>query len=201
MGPPRDLAYDSDRSATEPVAPAPRETMSTSLVITAIGPDRPGLVSQLSEVAQKFGASWAGSRMASLGGQFAGMAHFEVAEDQADALAAAFQVLESSGLRITVARGAVPAAPAGSRRLRLELVGHDRPGIVRELSSGLAALGVSIDELHTQVVSAAMSGDPLFKVKALLAVPEAVSDRTLRQALEALAGELMVDLEPGASLG
>jgi len=84
--------------------------------------------------------------------------------------------------------------------VRLELVGHDRPGIVRDLSTALAKLGVSIDELQTQVASAAMSGDDLFKVKALLAVPADVANPALRQALEALANEMMVDLEAAESL-
>ena len=87
-------------------------------------------------------------------------------------------------MQILVAKcgGAVASGPV--RRVRLELVGHDRPGIVRDLSSALAKLGVSIDELQTQVASAAMSGDELFKVKALLAVPAEVSNATMRQALE-----------------
>ncbi|MEO6565174.1 MAG: formyltransferase family protein, partial [Casimicrobiaceae bacterium] len=54
------------------------QSMITSLVVTVIGPDRPGIVSLLSAKAQGFGANWAGSRMASLAGQFAGMVHFEV---------------------------------------------------------------------------------------------------------------------------
>ena len=50
----------------------------TSLVVTVIGPDRPGLVSLLSDRGKAHGASWAESRMASLAGQFAGMVRFEV---------------------------------------------------------------------------------------------------------------------------
>ncbi len=174
--------------------------MNASLVITVIGPDRPGLVNRLSDVAQRFGANWEGSRMASLAGQFAGMVHFDVPADKADALAAAFRELEATGLQILVARSAA-AAPGGvARRVRLELVGHDRPGIVRDLSAALAKLGVSIDELHTQVASAAMSGDDLFKVKALLAVPAEVTNVAMRQALEALANEMMVDLEAAETL-
>lgn len=170
--------------------------MTTSLVLTAIGPDRPGLVSLLSDAGKRHGASWAGSRMASLAGRFAGMVHFEVDDVDADALVAALRGLESSGLRIVIERGA-RAAPAPSRRVRLELVGHDRPGIVHELSKSLAELGVSIDELHTHVVSGAMSGGNLFKVKALLGVPVGVGDPELQHALESLANEMMVDLEVG----
>lgn len=170
--------------------------MNTSLVITVIGPDRPGLVSRLSDVAQRFGANWEESRLASLAGQFAGMVHFDVPGEKADALATAFRELEGEGLAILVAKSDAALAGGAIRRVRLELVGHDRPGIVRDLSASIAKLGVSIDELHTQVASAAMSGDDLFKVKALLAVPASVADAALRQSLEALANEMMVDLEP-----
>jgi len=171
--------------------------MSASLVVTAIGPDRPGIVNRLSEVAQRYGANWAGSRMANLAGQFAGMVHFEVEESKADALAGALAALEGPDLRIMIARsGAAPAAaPAGqSRVVRLELVGHDRPGIVRDLTSSLVQRGVSIDDLETQVAEAAMAGGSLFKLKAVLRVPPTLDDAELRRGLESLANEMMVDL-------
>ena len=40
-----------------------------------------------------------------------------------------------------------------------------------------------------------MSAEPLFKVKARLAVPEALPDAELKRELEALATEMMVDFE------
>jgi methionyl-tRNA formyltransferase len=169
----------------------------TSLVVTLIGPDRPGIVRQVSERAQGFGANWAGSRLASLAGQFAGMVHFEVPAENAKPLANALRGLESSGLRVVIAVSDAAPAAGGRRMVRLELVGHDRPGIVRDLSASLAERGVSIEELRTEIGSAAMSGEHLFKVKALLAVPTALADRELRRGLEALANEMMVDLALG----
>ena len=167
----------------------------TSLVITAIGADKPGIVEAISDVGQRFGASWAGSRMANLAGQFAGMVQFEVAETNVSALEDALRALETRGLRIAIARGqgATPKQPG--RIVHLDLVGHDRPGIVHELSENLAALGVSIEELHTQVASAAMAGGALFKVHARLAVPPSLRDEELKRALESLANEMMVELE------
>jgi len=169
--------------------------VTTSLVLTVIGSDHPGIVNLLSDVAQRFGANWAGSRMASLAGQFAGIVHFEVPDQNAKPLASALDGLVSSGLHVVIAMGDSKAVPAGQRIVRLELVGNDRPGIVRDLSGNLARRGVSIEELHTQVVSAAMSADQLFKVKALLAVPEALTDDELKRELEALATEMMVDID------
>jgi len=173
------------------------KAMITSLVVTVIGPDRPGIVSLLSAKAQGFGANWAGSRMASLAGQFAGMVHFEVPREHADALVAALQGLESAELKIHIERSDAAPVPAGRRVVKLELVGHDRPGIVRDLSSALAQRGVSIEELHTEIVSGAMTAEHLFKVKAVLLVPKAVTNDDVRHALEALANEMMVDLALG----
>jgi len=175
--------------------------MIKSLVVTVIGPDRPGLVSLLSDRARGFGANWAASRMASLAGQFAGMVHFEVPAENARALADALAGLESAGLRVVIAATEAKAPPRDRRVVRLELVGQDRPGIMRDLSARLAERGVSIDELHTEIASAAMSAENLFKVKAALIVPDALSDEELRRSLEALANEMMVDIALGDADG
>ncbi|HMA30363.1 MAG TPA: ACT domain-containing protein, partial [Casimicrobiaceae bacterium] len=171
-----------------------RKPMDTSLVVTAIGKDRPGIVSLLSERAQGFGANWAGSRMTNIAGQFAGMVHFQVAAENANALTTALRSLESEGLRIVIARSDAPTVPAGQRVVGLELAAPDRPGIVRDLSKNLAERGVSIEDLQTEIVGAAAPKKHLFKVKALLVVPDALSNDSLRQTLQALASEMMVDI-------
>jgi len=175
--------------------------MITSLVVTVIGPDRPGIVSLLSDRAKGFDANWAESRMASLAGQFAGMVHFQVPSAKADALAKALRELESHGLSIVIAASEAEP-PAQKRRLvKLELVGQDRPGILRDISRALADRGVSIEELETEIGSGAWSGESLFKVRALLLVPAALPVDDLRKGLEALANELMVDLALGGEGG
>jgi glycine cleavage system regulatory protein len=168
--------------------------MLTSLVVTVIGPDRPGLVRLLSDCGSDHGASWEESRMASLAGQFAGMVRFSVPAAKAAGLAAALTALEAEGLRVVIAQGEGTRPAALGRLLKLELVGHDRPGIVRDISRVLAEHGISIHELHTAVVSGAMSGGNLFQVDARLAVPNALATDDLRALLEGLANELMVDI-------
>ena len=168
--------------------------MRTSIVVTVIGPDRPGLVSLLSDRGKAHGASWAQSRMASLAGQFAGIVRFDVDADHAEVLATALAELESLGLRVVIAEGQPTPQRTDSRMLRLELVGHDRPGIISDISRELANCGISIEELDTEIVSGAMFGGNLFQVKALLLVPVTVATEELRRVLEALANELMVDI-------
>jgi len=173
----------------------------TRLVLTAIGPERPGLVSLMSDAVAAGGGNWLDARMASLAGQFAGILLVEVAPDRAADLEAALQALESHGLQLVIAQGAGEPPAADGRVLRLEVLGHDRPGIVRDISRVLAGLRVSITELETERSSGSFSGEALFKARALLQLPEGLGDDRVRQALEALANEWMVDLSvvPGAA--
>lgn len=168
--------------------------MKTSVVLTLIGPDRPGLVSAVAARAGAVGASWMESRLAQLAGHFAGVVRLEVDRDRAGELEALLRGLEAEGLRVAIEQGAtVPVA--ATHRARLELVGHDRPGIVRDISAVLARHGVSIDALETACESASMSGELLFRAKAELELPVALELAAVRADLEALANELMVDLD------
>lgn len=174
---------------------------SASIAVTVIGPDRPGIVRQISERAKAHGANWTASRMSNLAGQFAGIVHLDVPAENAEALANALRALESSDLRVVVARSEAFQAPAGRRVVRLDLAGPDRPGIVRELSTGLANRGVSIEDLHTEVVDGARAGETEFHVRALLYVPNALTNEQLKGALDVLAGTMRMDLALGEREG
>jgi glycine cleavage system regulatory protein len=169
--------------------------MRDTLVLTVIGADRPGLVEALAERISAAGGNWEASHMARLGGQFAGIVQVTVDRAAVDAVVAALRGLDAVGLQVTArpSGAGAPAAPAGER-VRLELTGDDRPGIVRDVSRVLAERGVNVEELASEVGSAPMSGEPLFRAHATLRVPAGVALGELRGELEALAGELMVDL-------
>ena len=162
-----------------------------SLILTVLGADRPGLVRALSEAVAAAGGSWLESRMARLAGQFAGIVLVEAPEQLVEDL----RRLESQGLRITVQPGVAGAPSEPAPRLALEVVGNDRPGIVRDISQVLAGCGVNIEELTTGVVSGSFSGEPLFKVTALLRAPDEAAVDAARAGLEALGNELMVDIQ------
>jgi glycine cleavage system regulatory protein len=167
----------------------------SQLVLTLIGPDRPGLVEALAAQIAKHGGNWEESRMAHLSGRFAGILRVSVPSDGAAALTQALTSLDREGLRVVV-EGAAPAdAAGGGSCVRLSLVGNDREGIVREISQALARRNVNVDELHTRCDDAPMGGGQLFRAEALLRLPSGVSADDLRALLEALADDLMVELE------
>ncbi len=170
--------------------------MARVLVLTVIGEDRPGLVESLAEVISTHDGNWDKSRMARLAGHFAGVVQIHLPDDRADALIAALPGLADRGLSASVVDSDLSLVSVDHRQsIRLELVGQDRPGIVREISSALAALGVNVQDLRTVVESAPMSGEALFRAEAELAPPEDVPLESIRSALENLADELMVDIQ------
>lgn len=166
-----------------------------TLVLTAIGDDRPGLVSALSTRLSAHGASWERSQMSRLAGKFAGIVEVGVPTARVEELLRDLEQLAEEGLSVSANRAAGPSRPAG-QRLWLSVVGADRPGIVAEISSLLSDQGVSIEELGTTVSEAPMAGGMLFEAHAVLTVEEGEGLDTgpLRTALEQLADELMVDV-------
>ena len=170
-----------------------------ALVVTVSGPDRHGIVRALSETAERFGASWAASRLARLAGEFAGMIHLDVPRDRADALAAALRAQDSAGLRVTVAQSEAGHAAGGAsvREVELQLVGNDRPGIVAALTRKLSSRGIGIETMHTEVSGHADLGQRTFKVVAHLLVPQVLDDRQLHEDLDGLARAMTLDLALG----
>lgn len=169
--------------------------MQRSLVMTVIGQDRPGLVESIAGLVARHGGNWLESRMSRLGGQFAGILRVALPPTEEPALVMALKGLETHGLTIVVHPDEA-AASAGPQRLSvLDIVGHDRPGIVRQISASLAAYGVNVEELQTECDSAAMTGETLFRAHALLNLPESCDTARLRDELERIAADLIVEIK------
>jgi glycine cleavage system regulatory protein len=165
------------------------------IAITVIGDDRAGLVEALARAVAAADGNWERSRMAELAGQFAGIVLVSVADDAVDRLQAELDAVEASGLLHISARPAsTPPGDDGLVRWRLRLVGQDHTGIVHRVSQALAGRDVSIDELETEVVPAPMGG-MLFRAEARLEAPADLPVETIRDVLEALTPDLMVDLD------
>ncbi|WP_298890440.1 ACT domain-containing protein [uncultured Serinicoccus sp.] len=170
-----------------------------TLVITVIGDDRPGLVAVLADVVAEHGGSWERSQLAELAGKFAGIVTVDVPDSRSRSLAEALGglggVLETT-VHLVGEDELVATAPAGPEGdlLHLDLVGNDRPGIVKEITGILAEHEVSVEDLQTKVVPAPQAGGDLFAAKVRLRAPADTDLSALRRALEELAAELLVDI-------
>jgi glycine cleavage system regulatory protein len=169
--------------------------MTTPLVLTLIGDDKPGLVAAASEAVAAHGGTWLESRLARLSGKFAGIVLVGAPEASVEAVMADLRRLENAGLKVTIERGAgAPEAPAKRERLELEIVGNERPGIVRDLTQTLKTLGANIEEFSSGLESAPFTGVEMFRARASVTLPEGLAPAEVRRMLERLAGEIMVDL-------
>ena len=167
-----------------------------TLVLTVIGDDHAGLVRALSGVIADHGGNWETSRMAHLAGKFAGIVMVTVADEGTADLIRDLEPLETRGLLdITAELTSPKPRTASETRLRLELVGLDQPGIVRDISDALASRNVNIEELETETSNAPMDGGTLFKAQAVLVLPTGLSAEHHTDVLEELAVQLMVDIE------
>jgi glycine cleavage system regulatory protein len=163
------------------------------LVLTAIAEDRPGLVETLAEVVADHSGNWIDSEMARLGGEFAGILKVSVPEACVGAFERALGGLADKGIAVTVRKGAHDQQRPG-RHARLELTGQDHTGIVLEATRVLARQGVNVDALHTKVFPGSMSGEAMFQAQADVVLPEGLAVDDLRDALELIAHDLMVDI-------
>jgi glycine cleavage system regulatory protein len=165
--------------------------MQATLVMTVIGRDRTGLVEAVAKVVADHGGNWLESRMCRLGGEFAGIVRVTLPQAKRPGLETALGGL--AGLTVVVRGDETVAKPAANTLVRLEVVGPDRPGIVRDISIHLSAQGINVEELETDCVSAPMSGEPLFQARARLLVPATVPLDRLQQGLETSLGGLTVE--------
>jgi glycine cleavage system regulatory protein len=167
--------------------------MPAGLVLSIIAKDRPGLVQTLAGAVAEHGGNWIESSMARLGGEFAGIVLVSIPEAQVADLEAVLDRLDEQGIFVTARRSEETGALKGHVAF-LELTGGDHPGIVRDISATLARHGASIDDLETDVFTGSMSGEALFQAKARIVLPESLSMDVLREALEDIAQDVMVEI-------
>ncbi|MFY9328119.1 MAG: ACT domain-containing protein [Georgfuchsia sp.] len=166
--------------------------MPTYLVLTVIGNDRPGLVEELSTTISACQGNWLEASMSHLAGQFAGIVRVELPDAQVEPLQGA--LLGLADLKITTAASSSGNIPAEGRTLLLSLVGHDRIGIVREVTQVLARHAVNVEKLTSYTASAPMSAETLFHANAELRAAPTLDARALKTELENLSDDLMVDI-------
>ena len=169
--------------------------MSSTIVLTVISDDHPGIAEVLSEIVADHGGNWAESSMLSLAGKFAGILLVQVPEKQVPAFISALEDLQSQGMQVVAQRSDAPSVTDADSEYSFDLVGQDRPGIIHEITEVLAKHDVNFQELETTVQSASMSGERLFMAHARIFVPPSTDLEKLQAEMEDLANELMVDIE------
>lgn len=168
--------------------------MAKTIILTIIGPDKPGLVDDLSAVITEHGGSWLESRMSKLSGYFAGILRISVPKKSFDAIQEALKAMESNGLSLQIECETVEKVEVPHRDVHLEIMGPDHPGIVHDIAHALAEKSISIADLSSECIDGAMSGEKVFHAAIVASIPKEVSLDDTREELEDLANKLMVDI-------
>ena len=163
-----------------------------NIIITAIGSDRPGIVSELSGVITSHGGNVEESRMSRLGSDFAIIMLVTVAPDWEESLELALKTLNE--LTIATKPTKLPQISDG-RQFRIDLSGADNEGIIKVLSRYLAEKSINILEMETHITQAPISGTPLFNLNASILVPGGVEEKEIQSDLSQIAQKLGVEIQ------
>ena len=143
--------------------------------------------------------------MAHMAGRFAGILQVSVAAEQADALAAALTGLDQQGLKVMLEKRteAAPPAPAPGTLIRVEVVGPDRGGVIREVSSVLADKQLNVERLTTECEAAPMAGGKVLKVEVDVRLSGDTTAGEVGELIEQRVPDFLVDVsrlgEPSSS--
>ena len=170
--------------------------MTTNLVLTITGDDKPGLVESLSQAIASNSGNWLESNMSQLAGKFAGILRVSVPDQDVEKLVEQLNGL-SDQLTLVIEKAQADSEAASFKRVELSLVGNDRPGIIREISGALAGFTINVEELNTECSPAPMSGDTLFKAWAILKMTADFDLEELQNELERIADDLIVEIKLG----
>lgn len=165
--------------------------MNHSLVMTVLGPDRPGLLEKLSATIDAHGGSWFESRLAQFAGYFAGILRFDCPDDQHDALLEALDHL--AGLEVKVVRE-VDVPKRVTKKLNFNVMGNHHTGLVRQIAATITRAGGNMEELISERDPVPVPGHVVFRAIGTVSVVKDFDETKLIDALQALGSDLSVSV-------
>ena len=163
-----------------------------NLIITAIGSDRTGIVSELSGIITTHGGNVEESRMSRLGSDFAIIMLVTVSTDWEESLEVALQSIND----LTISTKLTQIQEIGdNKKYKIGLNGADNEGIVKVLSKYLAEKSINVLEMETHISHAPISGTPLFNLNASVSVPNDVEETVIQFDLSQIAQKLGVEIQ------
>ncbi|PIE37240.1 MAG: hypothetical protein CSA53_06795 [Gammaproteobacteria bacterium] len=168
--------------------------MNTAYIVSFIGDDKPGLVEALSKAIAEHEGNWLHSRLSQLAGKFAGLIEISLPIDKANALESALKALDASGLSVRVTACEDLHTPNEFPVLHLTVIGPDRPGIVREITTELSRHNINIVSMDTELSIAPMSSEHLFEAVIEIETPAGISASQLYDELDEIGERMTLDI-------
>jgi glycine cleavage system regulatory protein len=131
--------------------------------------------------------------MSTVEAKFAGILRVNVPAKNAKKL---IKELTSSKLGLQIAcEETVPVTHSDFKSYNIELIGQNHVGIINKLSHVLTyELKANVEGIKTEIIDASMSGEQLFKAQINLHLPKSIDERLIKDKLELIADEMMVEI-------
>ena len=166
--------------------------MNTSdVILSIIGPDKPGIVSDISEIIKKYSGNIEKSRMIRLGDFFTIMMLININAKNTENLQSEFNNYSNYQISIHKSKNKIDTSDECFHTVHLN--GIDNEGIVYEITNQLSELDINIEELKTNVSNAPMSGLTLFSLTAKINHPK-LNYKILKMKMDELATKLDVNI-------
>lgn len=170
--------------------------MTTKLVISALGTDRPGIVDELSNIIYNHELSIEDSRMTVLGGEFAILLLVSGALESLDSLQSqAGDIEEILQMRLLMKPTEAVSSDESSIPYSVEVAALDHPGIVNHIAAFFSSRDINIVNMQTESYSAPHTGSPMFSLNMTISIPAEVNIAHLRDAFLDTCEELNLDAE------
>jgi len=167
-----------------------------NLILTAVGPDKIGLVEMISEFILSRRSNIEDSKMAVFCGEFAIILLISGGVEELKKIAADYpELARQSGLDIRIRSPSRKKPAEGAALYRLAASCLDHPGVVYRLSRILSGFSINIESMETKTYPAPDTGTLIFRLEAVVSVPAGVDMAVVRSRLEKAAKEEEVDIE------
>ena len=161
------------------------------LIISAVGSDRPGIVSEISNIITSHGGNIEESRMSRLGSDFGIIMLVSVAPDWVESMEVTLQSINE--LTIISKHTKIQESLEGIQ-YQIDLSGADNEGIVKVLSKYLAEKSINILDIQTHISNAPITGTPLFNLKTITTIPENLNIIDIQSDLKQISKKLGVEI-------
>ena len=168
--------------------------MLTNLILTVISQDKPGIVEAVAQIVAHRGGNWLESRLIHLAGKFAGVVRIQIEKERQQELIEALRELRSKHINILIDESESSPPLESSQIASFQVVGPDRPGIVKEISQAFTQYNINVEELTSRYSSTPYSGEPLFEAEGKLQLLDTVEIDDLEDRLEEIADNLAIDI-------
>lgn len=170
--------------------------MTTKLVISALGADRPGIVDELSNIIYEHSLNIEDSRMTVLGGEFAILLLVSGEQSSIDAVQTqAHEIEQALQMRLLIKATSDSSTIENAIPYAVEVAALDHPGIVNNIAGFFSSRNINIVDLQTESYSAPHTGTPMFALHMTIGISADTNIAQLRDEFTQVCDELNLDAE------